>query len=168
MPRQPLKPLLAWADPGYGLCNQATSFDVELATDTNFTKNLMPLYGVNPAGHQLHLQNSLLNSTRYYWHVKGRRQGKVGLWSLTYHFTTMDQIKGQQDSISDGPVVRVRYFVEDCCAMGGGYKKLVSATGNYKDALQTVTDKATQADCTVYPIEVDMNFDPGTCDTPAP
>jgi len=73
-------PLFSWL-----ASENATSYDVELATDPAFTSNLQQ---VNTTDSFLQLASELAYETVYYWRVRGVNEAGSGAWSLTRIFIT--------------------------------------------------------------------------------
>jgi uncharacterized repeat protein (TIGR01451 family) len=78
----PVPPVFSW-----NISNNATNYDLQVATDTGFTQRVIPDDTTltdsfkNVAG--------LLNSTTYYWRVRAKNVGGWSGWSNRWSFTTI-------------------------------------------------------------------------------
>lgn len=71
----------------------ATSYDIQIATDPAFSRNLQSL---NTSDSFLQLTDPLAYEMVYYWRVRGVNEAGVGAWSLTRIFVTeVDPMPGR-------------------------------------------------------------------------
>lgn len=153
------KPTLMWNDPA-SICNAATSFDLELATNTTFTAGVQSFSGITAALHTL--TTALPFSTQFFWRVRAHKGAKTTGWSAVFAFTTVAQgahPTGGGGTGNDADVVRQRCFIEDCCPL---FRKVIQETGTYNDAYAKAVAQAGST-CYVQPLEVPCNTKVDPC-----
>jgi hypothetical protein len=64
---------------------EATSYDLDVATSTDFSSPAVTLSGITEARYAV---QGLDNGAKYYWRVRGRNVAGAGAWSVVFSFTT--------------------------------------------------------------------------------
>ena len=117
-----LLPVLDWDDP-----TQATSFNLEIATDSGFT-NVVYTATANASTHRV--GTSLSPLTDYFWHVAAVNVCGTGSWSSPFAFTTRDIPPVLVvDDDDNGPDVRA-YYTAALDAVGLPYDIWDTANSN--------------------------------------
>ena len=70
----------------WGAVTTATSYHLQLATDSSFTNMVINDTNLTTLNKQV---SSLSNSTKYYWRVSAKNAGGEGSWSTVFNFTTI-------------------------------------------------------------------------------
>jgi hypothetical protein len=78
-----LFPLLDWNN-----VNGATSYAVQVSTDSNFTTLIINQSGFSASQYQVSSANNLQYNTLYYWRARAGNSAGYGPWSTKWHFTT--------------------------------------------------------------------------------
>jgi hypothetical protein len=121
-----LMPELVWEE-----ALEATEYDIEVATDPDFTPPLA--YSATVTGTSHTLTEHLEGDTVFYWHVRARNSCGDGAWSSTFSFATLDMLAPVAYDLLNGETGTYTYYDDDYDGDGDNGQPLAPLTNGLGD-----------------------------------